>query len=278
MDVTVAQLEALLAVGEHGSFTRAGQALGRTQSAVSRAIAALESALGGPVVHRGEAGFTELGRAVATHASSVLGGLQAISDLAADVRAPTLRVGAVASALVRFVPTAVQRLRQDWPRSEVLTLQGEDDELLAWLADGTIDLAVTTQPGPDSQRVIDDEFLAVVPKEHPASRRERIRLAELIRLGVADPGGTCGPALAEGFAAHGVEWRPDHVVRDVGTVVAMAAAGITAGVAPAMALPDPPPPGVVVRPLEPRLFRAVSLHYRPADQDVVHFVEHLTTW
>ncbi|WP_406639904.1 LysR family transcriptional regulator [Amycolatopsis sp. WGS_07] len=278
MDVTVAQLEALLAVGEHGSFTRAGQALGRTQSAVSRAIAALESALGGPVVHRDEVGFTELGRTVATHASAVLDGLRTINELAAEVRAPSLRVGAVASALVRFVPTAVQRWQRDSPRSQVLTLQGEDDELLAWLADGTIDLAVTTQPGPDSQCVLEDEFLAVVPKDHPASRQDRVRLAELIRLGVADPGGTCGPALAEGFAAHGVEWRPDHVVRDVGTVVAMAAAGITAGVAPAMALPEPLPPAVAVRPLEPRLSRRVYLHYRVADPDVVHFVERLTTW
>ncbi|MBB1156620.1 LysR family transcriptional regulator [Amycolatopsis dendrobii] len=278
MDVTVAQLEALLAVGEHGSFTRAGQVLGRTQSAVSRAVAALESALGGPVVHRGAAGFTELGRAVAEHASSVLDGLRAINDLAADVRAPKLRVGAVASALVRFVPMGVRRLQRDWPQAQVLALQGEDDELVAWLADGIIDLAVTTQPGPDCQRTIDDEFLAVVPKEHPASRQETIRLAELIRLGVADPGGTCGPALAEGFAAHGVEWRPDHVVRDVGTVVAMASAGITAGVAPAMALPDPPPAAVAVRSLEPRLSRAVYLHYRPADPDVAHVVERLTTW
>lgn len=276
--MTVAQLEALLAVGEHGSFTRAGEALGRTQSAVSRAVAALESALGGPVVHRDEVGFTELGRTVATHASAVLDGLRTINDLAAEVRAPTLRVGAVASALVRLVPAGVARLQRDWPRAQVLTLQGEDDELAAWLADGTIDLAVTTRSGLDSQRVLDDEFLAVVPKEHPASRQETIRLAELIRLGVADPGGTCGPALAEGFAAHGVEWRPDHVVRDVGTVVAMAAAGITAGVAPAMALPDPPPAAVAVRPLEPRLSRTVYLHYRPADLDVVHFVERLTTW
>ncbi|WP_244223580.1 hypothetical protein [Amycolatopsis circi] len=71
----------------------------------------------------------------------------------------------------------------------------------------------------------------------------------MIRLGVADLGGTCGPALAEGFAAQGVEWRP-----------------------------DPLPPAVSVRPLEPRLSRAVYLHYRPADPEVVHFVEHLTTW
>ncbi|WP_425548676.1 LysR substrate-binding domain-containing protein [Amycolatopsis ultiminotia] len=87
-------------------------------------------------------------------------------------------------------------------------------------------------PAGSGSRTVEDEFLAVAPKAHPLGRQGRIGLAELVRAGVAYPGGTCGPALAEGAAAHGVDRRPGHVVRDVGTAVAMAAAGIAAGVAP----------------------------------------------
>jgi DNA-binding transcriptional LysR family regulator len=271
MDLTVGQVEALVALDEHGTFTRAGQALGLTQSAVSRTIAALERHLGGPLVHRGTGGtsLTALGRQVAEHAQAAIEHLHAIEALAdSGAAAPHLRVGAVASALVRLVPDALARFQRDWPTSRVLTVQGDDDELAAWLAADTIDLAVTTQPGVDrdaaateAQAELTDEFLAVLPRNHPLSRGDRVGLAELMNAGVADPGGTCGPLLAAGFAAHGVVWRPDHVVRDVSTVLAMAAAGITAGVAPALAAPRSTPPGVTLLPLDPPLHRTLYIRH-----------------
>ena len=69
VDLTVGHIQALLAVDEHGSFTRAAGALGLTQSAVSRTIAALEHRLGGRLIHRGldGASLTALGRQVAEH-------------------------------------------------------------------------------------------------------------------------------------------------------------------------------------------------------------------
>lgn len=266
MDLSVGQIEALIALGEHGSFTRAAQELGLTQSAVSRAIASLERRLGAPVVYRGPGGasLTALGRQAAEHAHAAMRHLHAIQDLAATADAPQLRVGAVASALVRLVPGALDRLRSDWPASQVLTVQGDDDELAAWLADQTIDLAVTTQPRDNprqGQLELTDEFLAVLPRHHWLSRGDRVGLADLITAGVADPGGSCGPLLAAGFAAHGLAWRPDHVVRDVPTVLAMAAAGITAGVTPALAVPCPAPPGVALLPLNPPLHRTLYIRY-----------------
>jgi LysR family hydrogen peroxide-inducible transcriptional activator len=274
VDLTIGHVRALLAVAEHGSFTRAGDALGLTQSAVSRAIATLERRLGGPVVHRGPDGasLTALGRQVAVHAHAVVDHLRAIEALARSEPPAQLRVGAVASAMVRLVPDAVTRLRRDWPTSHILTVQGEDDELAAWLAADTIDLAVTTQSRGQShaeneaQAELTDEFLAVLPRHHPLTRHERVGLAELVAAGVADPAGTCGPLLATGFAAHGVPWHPDHIVRDVSTVLAMAAAGITAGVVPALAAPQPEPPGVTLLPLDPPLHRTLYIRHH-ADHD-----------
>ncbi|GAA2774974.1 LysR family transcriptional regulator [Saccharopolyspora taberi] len=275
MDLTVGHLRALLAVAEQRGFTRAGQALGLTQSAVSRTIAALERHFGEPLVHRGPGGaeLTALGREVAEHARAVVAHLREIEELAGSGSPPRLRVGAVASAMVRLVPDAVARLRRDWPNSHVLTVQGDDDELTAWLADDTIDLAVTTEPGPGLCCSFADEFVAVLPRQHPLARRDRIGLAELAAAGVADPGGTCGPLLAEGFAARGVDWRPDHVVRDVGTVLAMAAAGITAGVVPALAAPRPVPSGVALVALDPPLHRRVYVRCRDGDSDAVAFAQ-----
>jgi DNA-binding transcriptional LysR family regulator len=126
--------------------------------------------------------------------------LHAIESLARRETAPQLRVSAVASALVRLVPHALARFHRDWPASRLLTVQGDDDELAAWLEADTIDLAVTTQPFGDQgdtasevQVELTDQFLAVLPRHHPLSRGDRVGLAKLMNAGVADPGGTCGP-------------------------------------------------------------------------------------
>ncbi|WP_215547030.1 LysR family transcriptional regulator [Amycolatopsis sp. CA-230715] len=260
MDLTIGQVRALLAIGEHGSFTRAAGELGLTQSAVSRTIAALERLLGGQLVHRGPEGaaLTALGREVAGHGHAAVGHLRAIEALAHRPEAPRLRIGAVASALVHLVPAALA----EWPDLDALTVVGDDDELAEWFTDSTVDLAVSTTRIPGSKPIstLTDEFLAVLPRRHRLGRASRIALADLVRAGVADPGGTCGPLLTAAFAEEGVTWAPDHTVRDAATVFAMVAAGITAGVVPALAVPRPAPDGVVVRALDPPVHRTLHVH------------------
>jgi DNA-binding transcriptional LysR family regulator len=271
VDLTIGHIRAALAVDEHGSFTRAAAALGLTQSAVSRTIATVERRLGGRLIQRspGGAALTALGRQVAEHGHAVIGHLRAIETLAQrNDGSPRLRVGAVSSALTRLVPAALAHLRAEWPELDVLTVHGDDDELAVWLAATTIDLAVTTARIPAAAPVAEftDEFLAALPSHHKLSRTGRVALADLVSAGVADPGGTCGPLLAARCAEHGVAWQPDHTVRDVPTVIAMVAAGITAGVIPALAAPEPIPRGVALLPLQPPLHRTLYIHHQPGNQ------------
>ncbi|GAB3399525.1 LysR family transcriptional regulator [Flindersiella endophytica] len=275
VDLTIAQLEALLAVSDAGSFTGAAEVLGLTQSGVSRTIASLERRFGAALVHRGSHGaaLTGLGRQVAAQAKAAMEPLRAIESLAVRTRTSEpgrLRVGAVASALVRLVPDAVRELAAEVPELDVLTVQGDDDELAEWLGQRTVDVAVGTAPPAAGDgwatEEIADEFLAVLPSNHRLGRADRVTLAELAAAGVADPGGTCGPLLAARFADHGVEWCPDHTVRDVETVIAMVAAGITAGVVPALAAPRPAPSRIVLLPLDPPLRRTLFVHYEVGHQ------------
>lgn len=270
--VSVSQLEALLAVAERGSFTAAARTLGITQSAASRAIANLERHVGAALLARGPAGasLTTRGHQVAEHARAVLDHLRAIEELARPQPAERLRVGSVTSATGHLVPAALTALAAHRPAVEVLTAQGDDDELASWLADSTIDLAVTTvpvdgTPGGHARVEIADEFLAALPTSHPLARTLAVPLADLLAAGVADPGGTCGPRLTAGFAAHGLVWRPAHLVRDVDTVLAMVAAGITAGVVPSMSVPAVPS-GVTLLPLDPPLHRTLYVQHAAADE------------
>ncbi len=118
--VTLDQLTMFLAVVEEGSFSGAGRALGRVQSAVSHAIAALEGELGLPLFDRSgrEPRLTDAGRrligearlvlsqarAFHQHASELRGGIEPEIDVVFDVLYPRSRVIAALAAFHAAFP------------------------------------------------------------------------------------------------------------------------------------------------------------------------------
>src|SRR5688500_18264571 len=92
-------LEVFLAVARRKSFTAAAQALGYTQSAVSRQIAVLEKELNADLFDRLARGveLTEQGRSLLPHAEAMLDRLTAAQrdlDAVRGVGGGRLRVGA----------------------------------------------------------------------------------------------------------------------------------------------------------------------------------------
>src|SRR5829696_1492046 len=83
-DLEVRHLVALTAVAREGTFARAADRLGYTQSAVSQQIAALERAVGGSVFDRPggprPVELTTLGELLLRHADDVLSHLGLLGD------------------------------------------------------------------------------------------------------------------------------------------------------------------------------------------------------
>src|ERR1700690_3991897 len=80
------QLNAIVAIAEHGSFSAAADALATVQSNVSTHIKKLEQELGMPLVDRSTSELTEAGQLVVARARRVIGELDAMSS---DVTALT---------------------------------------------------------------------------------------------------------------------------------------------------------------------------------------------
>src|SRR5215218_11363855 len=103
------RLATLRAVLAHGSFSRAGQALGLTQPAVSRQITLLERQAGTRLVRRDRRGVapTEAGRLLAGHAEVVLDRLALAEEQLADLaglRRGRVRLGSFFTAFAQFTP------------------------------------------------------------------------------------------------------------------------------------------------------------------------------
>src|SRR5579863_6241104 len=105
-------LIALKAIAEEGSFGRAAQRLGYTQSAISQQIAVLERIVGQKLVDRPGGprpiSLTEAGELLLTHADGITARLRAAqADLVALGAGDTgpLRVGTYQSVGARVLPT-----------------------------------------------------------------------------------------------------------------------------------------------------------------------------
>ncbi|WP_246268300.1 LysR family transcriptional regulator [Nonomuraea typhae] len=134
-------------VARSGSFTAAAELLGYTQSAVSRRIAAMERAAGGPLFERLARGvrLTPAGHALHRHALAILERLdQAREELAAihTGGGGRLRIGAFATANVTLVPAALKRFTEVYPGVTVRLAEGLSPRLVERLEAGELDVAV----------------------------------------------------------------------------------------------------------------------------------------
>ncbi len=188
MDVDIRQLRAFVAVVDEGSFTDAATVLNTTQASVSRAVAALEAAIGSRVLRRSarEIGLTETGAHVLGPARTILEELERVLEAGrSDTR--DFRIGHAWGALGRHT-TGVQRAwAEEFPGSELLFVHV--DSPTAGLAEGLVDAAVVRRPLPDKQ--VETTLLGVEPRyaamasNDPLARRRSVSINDLVDRTVA---------------------------------------------------------------------------------------------
>lgn len=236
--MTPTQLRVLVAVADHGSFSRAAAELGQTQPYVSRTIAILEAAFGAPLFSRTAAGVTQtaVGREALRRARSVLTELDGLHRIAADTGAHvrgTLRVGAPPSLTCWPLPKILGPLRRRYPDLTIRTFEGDPAELAGWLQQGVVDVALATGAGAGAGQtwtvLMEETFVAVGPwaAAAPAIAIDEIANEPLVLS-------SCGieKVLGQYFARWCVALRVAHRSRSYSTVFAMVEEGLGISIVP----------------------------------------------
>jgi LysR family nitrogen assimilation transcriptional regulator len=145
------QLRYFSEIAEAGSFTAASARLRVAQPALSRQIAALEKELGAALFSREPGGvtLTEAGRILRRHADAIrLHGARAREEIADSIGQVTgwLSLGTTPSiGRLLFGPVA-EKMAIEFPKLRMSFIEGVGANLLAGLADGTLDIAITSRP------------------------------------------------------------------------------------------------------------------------------------
>jgi molybdenum-dependent DNA-binding transcriptional regulator ModE len=133
-DASLTGLRVFRAVAEHGTLSAAAAALGYTQSAVSRQVAALERAAGTVLLERHHNGvrLTPAGQVVLRSAAAVVDRIDATSRELNGVREErvVVRLGWFASAGAVLIPRAVAMLSRSRPGITVLSREGGTSALV----------------------------------------------------------------------------------------------------------------------------------------------------
>jgi molybdate transport repressor ModE-like protein len=275
LGIELRHLAALEAVSRAGSFGRAAEDLGYTQSAISQQIAALERIVGERLIERPggprAVSLTEAGELLLRHAEAIGARLEAAHADIVSLRAGemgALRVGTYQSIGARVLPEVMRRFRRDRPAIELeLMAPATDPELFAMVESGDIDLAFCSLPlgdGPfEALELMSDPYVLVAPAESELAARATASLADLGAMPLIGAQ-TCnsGIVLEGELRRLGVEVTYAFRSDDNGTVQGLVAAGYGVALVPLLSV-MPGDPRVKVQRLDPPMPRrriAVAWH------------------
>jgi molybdate transport repressor ModE-like protein len=193
LGVELRHLAALEAVARTGTFGRAAQSLGYTQSAVSQQIQTLERLVGERLVDRPggprPVALTEAGEVLLRHAAAITARLKAAQADMQALRAGelgTLRVGVYQSVGARVLPALMRRFVAEWPGVDLSLVEvnaDSEEEINRRIERGELDLAFWIYPLPEGPLegvvLLADPFVAVVSADSPLARRDRVSLPDL---------------------------------------------------------------------------------------------------
>ncbi len=236
-------LRYFVAVVEEGQFVRAAAGLHVAQSALSQQIRDLERELGAELLHRDRRGVTPT-----TAGEVLLGHARALLERAELARAEVAQLTGVITGTLRIasgspsgpvpLPATLAEFQRRHPAVEIVIRDAPSEELIRWLEDGTVDVAVITF-APDrlparlqGTLITRERLLALVPYGHPFAARDRVSLVELATESlVTFPGGSgVRQTIDEGFRAAGAR-RPAVTAETIDPLAMIELVGVGLGVA-----------------------------------------------
>ena len=168
------KLEALLMAVDLGSFTKAAEVLGYTQSGLTHMMNSLEKEVGFTLLERGRSGvrLTEEGERIAPAVREFLQAnarLDSVIEQVASSRTEIIRVSAYASIAMHWLPGIIQRFREECPDVDGdIRMADHVDVPYELLAQGKMD-AILVSPQDEGQyewvHLADDPMFAVLPRD-----------------------------------------------------------------------------------------------------------------
>ncbi|TXE49721.1 LysR family transcriptional regulator [Serratia ureilytica] len=270
MNYSLKQLRVFVAIARHGSFSRAGEAIGLTQSAVSHSVKELEAEVGVRLLDRTtrEVVLTDAGLRLANRVERLLDELQAALLDARSFgvqRSGTVRVATSQTISAHLMPQCIAAGAREYPEIRIMLRDQAQQQVLHSVRNAEVDFGIVVDPVQavdlECEAVLHEPFLLLCRDDHPFAAQQAVRWSALngCRLVLQDYASGSRPLIDSALRQQGVEAQ---VVQEIGhpaTLFPMVAEGIGISIFPALALPLPEGGRLRVRRLVPEINRALML-------------------
>ena len=263
----ISQLRILVAVADYRNFSEAALYLDISQSAVSHAIATLETQLGVILFHRGRNGadLTFVGEQLVTPAKQILNLLQQMAteaNRARGLKGGSVTVVAFRSAATHILPPLIARFRCRFPEIEVKVREIDDDvEIENCLCSGKADLGLIHLCGSEkleTWEIYQDEYVVLLPQKWHVEQT-KLTWKELARYPLIIPSiGSCSFKIINYLERSRQPVNIAYEMREDSTILSMAIQGLGAAIVPLLAA-TPVPPQLKVCSLPTPLERTIQI-------------------
>lgn len=278
MKIDTLGVQAFLAIADHGSFSRAAEALHITQTALSRRVQNLEAFLGVKLVERTtrSVALTRIGLDFLPQARRLLtdlaSALMEIRETGKALRGD-VTIACVPTVGVHYLPRIVQHYAALHPGNRIRILDHSSSGVAAAVLRREAEFGINMQgaghPELTSLALLEDRLVLVCRDDHALARKRRLAWKELEPHAVILPGHESGnrPHLDMALESHDVKLRAFYEVQRSSTAVGMVAKGVGVAVVPALAVQKDAYPGLRVTPLvDPVVSRTLVLLSRTRAQ------------
>ena len=189
--MTYEQLQALLAVASHRTFSAASQALHKSQPAVSKLVRNLEDELGLLLFDRSgyRPALTEAGRLFCERAAAVIEGTESLRSLALALSGqtePVVRLVLEAITPLAPIMSVLREVQRRYPAVRIELRTERMAGVLEALRERSADLVVASRQGLDArtmeaQRLTEVRIVPVARHDHPLARAGAPVPAALLR-------------------------------------------------------------------------------------------------
>lgn len=233
--MNIAELEALKAVAETGSFTRAANRLGMSQPGLSRQIQRLERELRTRLLDRRGTGavLTDAGRESMNFAIRTISDFEAlVSRFGPDPAALTgvIRIVASTTPAEYLIPALIAEFTRDHTGIAVEVLVANSAQVARTLGDRQADLGLTGMPstsvGFSAIPMAKDEVVLAVSNDHRFAQQGSITIDQLRDENIIEREGGSGTwqTVVQALSSAGIELPEHKVTMTLGSTQAVIAA------------------------------------------------------
>ncbi len=199
-------LKTFVAVVDAGNFTRAGEIVGRTQSAISLQIKRLEDVVGAPLFQRGPRGVepTDKAALLLPNARRILALMEeTVAVVASRPLQGPVRIGVPEEYVQTVLPHALGSFAKRHPLVEVTVRYGSSLNNRAAVEAGRLDLAVVFEPEGKASA----EWLATDPTVWTTSTIHAVHEHDPVPIALDDTPGWCREAALSALVRDGIRFR-----------------------------------------------------------------------